>query len=207
MPPAPTPVGLVSEGDAVLATSNNTTGSDPSNDSGPTSAGLLEDYRRRTMELSALYETAGDLSSLRDVDDVLSAIVRRSRQLLTSDMAYLMLNDEAQHDTFMRVSEGTQTEEFMSIRLGHGEGLGGLVARTGIPQWTSDYENDPRFAESLGRTIRRESVKAILGVPLTIGNRVTGVLFAADRSGREYLHREISLLSSLAHHAAIALEN
>ncbi len=49
---------------------------------------LLERYKRRAGELSSLYETAGDLSSLRDLEKVLHAIVRRSRQLLQTDLAY-----------------------------------------------------------------------------------------------------------------------
>jgi PAS domain-containing protein len=50
---------------------------------------MLERRARRERELGALYETAGDLSSLRDLDRVLVAIVRRARQLLGTDAAYL----------------------------------------------------------------------------------------------------------------------
>jgi len=168
---------------------------------------LLADYQRRTFELAALYETAGDLTALRDVDQVLAAIVRRGRQLLASDVAYLMLLDEERGEAYMRVTEGTLTPEFLSIRLAFGHGLGGLVADTGMPQWTSDYHGDPRFAASLDRIIRDEGIKGILGVPLKIAGRVTGVLFASDRSHREFTPGDVALLSSLASHAAIALEN
>ncbi len=49
--------------------------------------------RSREAELTALYETARDLSGIRDVDAILTAIVRRARQLLHADMTYLSLND------------------------------------------------------------------------------------------------------------------
>ena len=42
----------------------------------------LEERRRREHELAALFETAGDLTSIRDVEDVLRAIVQRVRNLL-----------------------------------------------------------------------------------------------------------------------------
>lgn len=45
-----------------------------------------------------MYETAGDLSSLRDVEKVLRAIVRRARQLLRTDAAYLTPSDEERDD-------------------------------------------------------------------------------------------------------------
>ena len=51
--------------------------------------------RRREAELSALFDTANDLAALRDLDAVLTAIVRRARQLLGTDVSYLTLNDPA----------------------------------------------------------------------------------------------------------------
>jgi signal transduction protein with GAF and PtsI domain len=52
-----------------------------------------------------------------------------------------------------------------------------------------------------------EDIVAILGVPLTVSDRVIGVLFAADRSPRQFTPDEVNLLGSLAAHAAIAIEN
>lgn len=168
---------------------------------------LLRDLQRRTRELEALYETAGDLSSLRDVDQVLEAIVRRSRQLLSSDVAYLLLLDYERREAYMRVGDGIQTQEFLDIRLAFGEGIAGLVATTGMPLWTSDYSTDEHLAARIDATVKRESLVSILGVPLAAGSRILGVLLASDRRPREFTHDEVALLSSLAHHAAIALEN
>ncbi|MDV6010947.1 helix-turn-helix domain-containing protein [Haloechinothrix sp. LS1_15] len=167
----------------------------------------LDTYRRRTTELTALYDTAGDLTALRDVDKVIGAIVRRSRQLLGTDLAYLMLMDEHRGDTYMRAAEGALTSEFLTVRLPLGTGLGGLVAETAAPMWTADYLADDRFVHTIDDIIAAEALTSILGVPLRIGQRVIGVLFAADRSSRSFAKEEASLLSSLGAHAAIAIEN
>lgn len=164
-------------------------------------------HRRREEELAALYETAGDLSSLRDLEHVLRAIVRRSRQLLVTDVAYLMLIDEQRGDTYMRVTEGTMTEAFHTIRLDLGVGLGGLVAQAAAPYWTRNYTDDTRFLHVIDDVVRAERLVAILGVPLRLGRRVIGVLFAADRHERPFSSEEVALLSSLGAHAAIAIEN
>jgi sugar diacid utilization regulator/GAF domain-containing protein len=168
---------------------------------------LLDRYRRRAGELAVLYDTAGDLSSLRDLEQVLQSIVRRGRQLLGTDVAYLMLIDEDRCDAYMRVTEGTVTPDFMSIRLALGIGLGGLVAQTAVPQWTGNYLADRRYLHAIDDVVSDERLVAILGVPLKIGLRVIGVLFAADRRPRSFAQEEVSLLSSLAAHAAIAIEN
>ncbi|MGH3274524.1 MAG: helix-turn-helix domain-containing protein [Streptosporangiaceae bacterium] len=167
----------------------------------------LAGYRRRASELRALYETAGDLASLRDLEKVLHAIVQRSRQLLATDVSYLMLVDEKRGDTYMRVTEGTVTQGFEDIRLDLGYGLGGMVAETAVPYASSNYASDPRFKKKVNDRVFKESIIAIVGVPLKIGRRVIGVLFAADRSPREFTPEEIALLGSLATHAALAIEN
>ncbi len=168
---------------------------------------LIERYRRRSQELRALFETAGDLSSLRDVEGVLQAIVRRGRQLLNTDVAYLMLVDEERGDTYMRVTEGTTSPEFRQIRLPLGVGLGGRVAEFLAPHWTRNYLADTRYTHVIDGVVLGEELVAILGVPLKVGGRLSGVLFAADRAERDFSQAEVSLLSSLADHAAIAIEN
>lgn len=168
----------------------------------------LAQHRTREAELTALFDTAGDLAALRDLDAVLRAITHRAKQLLHTDVTYLSLNDEAAGDTFMRVTDGSVSAAFQQLRLGMGEGLGGLVAQTARPYATGDYQRDPRFRHTgpIDSAVGEEDLHAILGVPLRLGPKVIGVLFAADRSPREFSPREVALLSSLADHAAIAID-
>ncbi|GGU99211.1 cyclic diguanylate phosphodiesterase [Streptomyces filipinensis] len=168
----------------------------------------LEGRRRREAELSALFETAHDLAGLRDLDAVLQAIVQRARSLLGTDVAYLTLNDAARGDTYMRVTEGSVSARFQQLRLGMGEGLGGLVAQTTRPYVTDDYFKDARFQHTLtiDAGVRDEGLVAILGVPLMLGPHVIGVLFAADRRERVFERAQIALLGSFAALAAAAID-
>ncbi|WP_461010177.1 helix-turn-helix domain-containing protein [Streptomyces capparidis] len=170
--------------------------------------GELEGRRRREAELSALFETAHDLAGLRDLDTVLKAIVQRARSLLGTEVAYLTLNDRAAGDTYMRVTDGSVSARFQQLRLGMGEGLGGLVAQTARPYATESYLDDPRFqhTRTIDAGVREEGLVAILGVPLLLGGGVTGVLFAADRRPRVFEREQIALLGSFAAHAAVAID-
>ncbi|MEV6446817.1 GAF domain-containing protein [Amycolatopsis sp. NPDC051716] len=169
----------------------------------------LAEHRRREARLTALFETASELAALSDPDTVLRSIVRRARALLGVDVSYLSLNNEAEGKTYIRVSDGSVSAEFQQIVLGMGEGLGGLVAQTARPYATSDYFNDDRFKHTrpIDSGVEDEGLTAILGVPLAIGPKVLGVLFASDRAAREFSADEVALLSSLADHAAIALDS
>ncbi|MFJ5778996.1 helix-turn-helix domain-containing protein [Streptomyces sp. NPDC093094] len=169
----------------------------------------LDQHRRREAELVALFDTAGDLAGLRDLDAVLRAIVRRARTLLGADVAYLTLNDAAAHDTFMRVTDGSVSAAFQQLRLALGEGLGGLVAQTARPYASTDYRTDLRFRHTgtIDDGVAEEGLRGILGVPLRVGEDIIGVLFAADRTPREFTPDAIALLGSLADHAAVAIDS
>jgi GAF domain-containing protein len=196
---------------------------------------VLRQHRRRETELAALFDTAGDLAALRDLDAVLQSIVRRARMLLGTDTAYLTLRDDEAGDTYMRVTDGSVSPLFQTLRLSYGDGLGGLVAQTSRPYATPDYRTDERFRHtgSIDEGVLDEGLVGILGVPLLLGGRtrtapgdgaghaaagaaagagappggdVIGVLFAADRTPRPFSPDEVALLCSLAAHAAIAID-
>ncbi len=168
-----------------------------------------ERQRSREAELSALFETARDLTAIRDLDAILAAIVRRARQLLHADMTYLSLNDELEGASYMKVTDGALTPEFRELRLPLGTGLLGLVAQSGAPYFTEDYQADERFVhrEYIDTAVEGEQIRAILGVPLTVEGKVIGALLAVHRTVRPFPAGEVALLTSFAAHAAIALEN
>jgi GAF domain-containing protein len=167
----------------------------------------LDGQRRREEQLAALYASASDLSSLHELEQVLQAIVRRARSLLGTDAAYLTLSDEGRAVTYMRVTDGIRTEAFKQVLLPFGAGLGGLVAATCTPYATADYAHDSRLVHRIDDTVTGEGLVAILGVPLRLGDKVIGVLYAANRRERPFDADEVALLLSLADHAAIAIEN
>jgi hypothetical protein len=169
----------------------------------------LRGHRRREAELAALFDTAGDLARLRDPDAVLRSIVHRARRLLGVDLSYLTFNDPMTDTTYMRVTDGSVSERFPRVRMAMGTGIGGLVAQTARPYTTADYLTDDRFhhSEPVDAAVRDEGLTALLAVPLTVGHTVIGVLYAADRTPRDFTPDEIALLSSLADHAAVALDN
>lgn len=170
---------------------------------------LLQGHQRREAELLALYDTVQDLTAIRELDQVLYAIVRRARQLIGTDIAYLSVYDQGLDDFYVRATEGTYSEAFPRIRVPHGIGICDLVGRTHLPYFSSSYLQDERFphSESIDAAIQGEEIVSILGVPLQVEGRILGVLFVANRFGRSFSQQEIALLSSLASHAALAIES
>jgi sugar diacid utilization regulator len=169
----------------------------------------LSATRRHERELQALYETAGELSAELDPQIVLQAIVDRARALVGSPVAYITLLDESTRSIYMRVTSGVRRASFQDIRLSLGEGLGGLVAQEWRAIYTSDYLNDARFRHrsEVDDEVRAEGIRSILGVPMRVGGKTIGVLYVANRRVTSFTDADVSLLSSLADHASIAIEN
>lgn len=170
--------------------------------------GELERRRRRETEFAALFDIAGDLAARHDLDSVLRALVWRVRLLLGTDMACLAMRDPGAGDTYMRVTSGSVSSRFRHIRLAPGEGLGGLVAEHATPYAATSYFSDKRFrrTSAIDQAVREEGLVSILGAPLLLGDSVIGVLFAGERRTRAFGAHEVSLLCSLAAHAAIVID-
>lgn len=169
----------------------------------------LEDGSRREKLLRVLYDTSTDLIGIRDVEAILKAIVRRTRSLIGSDIAYLSLNDYERNESYIRVTDGATTAQFRNIRIPLGGGVLGAVATGSAPSQSRDYPSDTtktHFPDSDAAVIA-EGVKAIMGVPLWAEGRVIGALMVADRRAHEFSSDDISLMESIGAHAAVALEN
>jgi GAF domain-containing protein/sugar diacid utilization regulator len=169
----------------------------------------LWEARRKEGLLRVLYDTATDLTGIRDVEAVLKAIVRRTRSLIGSDIAYLSLNDYESGESFIRVTDGAATALFRNIRMPLGEGVLGAVATGKAPSQSADYLTDQSKShlQSSDAAVAAEGVKAIMGVPLRAEGKVIGALLVADRHAHQFSSDDVALMESIGTHAAVALEN
>lgn len=171
-------------------------------------ARLWEATRKEGL-LRVLYDTATDLTGIRDVEAVLKAIVRRTRTLIGSDIAYLSLNDYESGESYVRVTDGATTALFRNIRMPLGEGVLGAVATGEAPAQSADYlmDESKSHLESSDTAVAAEGVRAIMGVPLRAEGKVIGALMVADRHAHEFSSDDVALMESIGTHAAVALEN
>jgi GAF domain-containing protein len=169
----------------------------------------LRAARVRQTLLRALFDTAIDLTSIRDPEQVMATVVRRTRAVLGTDMAYLSLNDYERNETFIRETDGVATQAYRNIRMPLGTGVLGSVAHSNGPSQTSNYMNDPSLLklDHINRAVEDEGVKAILGAPLRIGGRVIGALMVANRNVHTFTQDQIDAVEAMASHAAIVYEN
>ncbi|MGK5731069.1 helix-turn-helix domain-containing protein [Streptomyces sp. URMC 124] len=169
---------------------------------------LFGRHEQREAGLTALVDTARDLTLPYDLDTLLKVISRRARRLLNFDMAYIGLLDPDGESSCIRASDGDTTALNVGLRVAGGHGLGGVVSGRAAPSWTADYLTDDRIphSEEIDEVVRAEGLHAIMSVPLQHGDSVFGTLYGANRKIRHFAPDEIGLMRSLADLAAVAIE-
>lgn len=168
----------------------------------------LARWRRRGQELSALFSSAHELAEQRDTDALLHRLVERAHALMGTDVTYLSEFYEGSDELRVRSTLGTVAPSFRDLHVPPGMGLASMVVRTRCPQWMSVYQDNYSVAHerTIDAAVAAEGLVSLLGVPLMAGNRVLGVLFAANRSKHDFAPEETALLSAFADHAAVVLE-
>jgi GAF domain-containing protein/sugar diacid utilization regulator len=169
----------------------------------------LESLQQRESGMLAVVESARDLSGRLDLPELLQAIVSRARRLLGSHVAWLSAYDEALDAFHVRAADGALLPNTGEMVAAPKHGIVSMVVTTRLPFTTPDYLHDTRFVHDakLDATFQDEGIAAVVGVPLLWDDEVIGLLFVADRYQRTYTALSISILSTLATHAAVAMKN
>lgn len=172
-------------------------------------AQLFQESQGRQKESEALFYIGLEVSRLLNLDSILDSVVERAYKLLDVDAAILSLQDEIDRGINIKATGGILKSVLKGMKLKEGEGLAGRVIGLGKPVTTEDYLGDPAFKHSQdGDSMVRESgLKAHLGVPLTIGEKVFGCLSIATQQRRSFTEQEVTVLQQLAQLAALAIEN
>jgi hypothetical protein len=145
-----------------------------------------------------LAQRAAQLLALGDVDGVVRGIVRTTRELLGSDVAYFTMFDEDTGDFYVRATEGFLSEAFLGLRSPlRGFGVYGFIVDHGRPFWSSDYAHDARFPHlpETNQAIGFEGICGLVGAPAPLeGHELPAVVFAGWRTVRDCSDEEVELL-------------
>ncbi len=169
----------------------------------------MELHEQRERGMLAVIESAQDLSSRLDLQGLLKAIVNRARNLMGSPLCWLSVADAETGEFQVVVTDGAISQRTGRMTATRSLGVAGVVMASRLPFSTPDYLSDTRFVHdtALDDTFRDEGIAALVGVPLISEDEVIGLLFVADRYHRTHTALHVSILCTLATHAAVAINN
>ncbi|MGD9144291.1 MAG: GAF domain-containing protein, partial [Anaerolineae bacterium] len=166
---------------------------------------LYEGMQRQIAELSALAEVSETITSPRYLDEMLDVVVEMAARVMKARLCSLMLLDESSGELVLRATQNLSPAYRDKPPLKVGEGITGLVAERGQPITVLDVRRDPRYRHA--GVALAEGLCSLLCVPLSVRDRVIGVLNCYTAEIRRFSSEEIALFSTMANQTALAIEN
>jgi signal transduction histidine kinase len=171
-------------------------------------AQLYDEAERRRRQAETLAVLARTIGASLDVDVVLQQAVEATRDLVGSDRAQIALLDHATDVMMMSYgAPGRLGRAFEGLWIERGKGLGGRAWALGRPVRTDNYFDDPSLSGEYHALVRRVGLVTVLAVPIFIGDDVEGLLYVSNLSARPFTEHDEAVLTDLALHAAIAIQN
>lgn len=148
--------------------------------------------------LEAIFNAAEFLASEYELKDVLLLLAREVAKVMDADGCSIKLIDEL---------TGSTIDDF---EIKNNENINCQLTEDAIERITK--ENNIYYANANNKTFfalfkKVENVKTFIGVPVLIRNQVTGIIQIYYKSLYVHSHEETKYLSTLARHAAIAIED
>jgi phosphoserine phosphatase RsbU/P len=184
---------------------------------GRTTSGLLEaieDARTQSDETSRVAQRSDLLALISKIsvalldtatlNETLDQVVSMVFQAVPADRSMIMMRDEKNPDLKVAVARlRDRAGEVGEIRISRS--VIDEVVTNGKSVLTSDAQADPRF---MGGTVMLQGVRSVLAVPLGVGERVFGIVYADSplAEGR-FTEDHLKVLTTLASVAAIRVQN
>jgi PAS domain S-box-containing protein len=160
---------------------------------------------KTTADLKALLEATLATTSSLVLDDVLELVMRKAIELMQAERGLVMLLDEAGH-LQVKTAYNLCQEEMQDDDFRISTSIASDVARSGKSVYTSDAQQDERFAHQ--ESVVELHLRSIMCVPLKVAGRIIGVIYVDNSSqAKMFLKSDLYLFELYAQMVAIALHN
>ncbi|MFQ5847597.1 MAG: PAS domain S-box protein [Candidatus Methylomirabilales bacterium] len=164
----------------------------------------MHEAKARARRLRILSDVTRLITSSLDHQEVMNSIVKAAAEVLEAELVRLWVGDETTQALHLQVSHGSENLAATPyLRIGKGQGVIGAIWETGEPAFIPDLRREPRWLNTT--LLERTGLRSFAGLPLTIEDRVIGVLSLLSRHYRVLSAEEREVMELFAHQAAISL--
>ena len=160
---------------------------------------------QRDNELDTINEISKAITSVLDMDELLSLCLNEINGKIKVKHSSIMLIDEIRNEFVVKASQGHRSMQVLGKTQKLDEGVAGRVVRGKKPILVKDIRFDSRFS----RYERSDyKTKSFISAPLILGQNVLGVINIIDKiSGKSFCETDVNLLSTIAGQVSVAIEN
>ncbi|CAN5736948.1 SpoIIE family protein phosphatase [soil metagenome] len=159
-------------------------------------------YERSRLDADAfetLAEIGREVAAVLDLDELFTRIAQLAKRVIDyRTLGILLLNEQGELEMKHAVHYGEMVQ-VPRVRLG--EGLVGYAALHREAVLVADVSQDPRYIALV------PDVRSELAIPMLIKDRCIGVVDLESPELDAFSKREVEILTLLASHAAVAIEN
>jgi len=157
-----------------------------------------EDY------LKTLNKISRAITSDLYLEDILKLIVTLTANVMKAKVCNVWLIDEKKQEFNIKATQSMHQEYLNKKTIKLNEGIVGLVAREKKPKIIFDVLKEEQYKEK--KLARKEGLISMASIPMMVKDKVIGVLNVYTNKPYEFTKAEITLLSTIANQAAVAIE-
>ncbi|MDN5857427.1 MAG: GAF domain-containing protein [Pseudonocardia sp.] len=154
--------------------------------------------------LSSLLAERDGLLAVLDKVLALGGTARLIRDVAGADAGFVADIEDSQQ-AVIRWLAGNRTTSLQDLVVPRGQGVGGRVLSSGAPVRVSDYVTSSSITHQFDGMVQRESMGAMLAVPILDGGRTVAVAYAALRGDGSFGDTAVAAMQAVAEDAAQAL--
>jgi signal transduction histidine kinase len=164
------------------------------------------ELRRMAEKLAKIIEVSVTLNSTLNLDELLQFIIRTAADILDCQAVSILLFDEKRNLLSFAAATDANPKQLAEIPVPMEGSLAGHIFLKNEPFISTDLEKD---VQKYGMLVKHVSfdVKNMLGVPMCIKDRPTGVLEALNKRKGAFTEDDADILSVIASQAAVAIHN
>ena len=166
-------------------------------------AAQTRDLRTRQEQLGALVRAGQAVMAGLDLQAVLTRLIEEASRISGAPHVAVLLRDKGSRTLRLAAHMGDTFPPGYELELG--QSISGLVAERGEPIYVPNVVDDPR--NFIPDQDRASGIVTYLGLPIKADGTILGVLVFKTIVPRSFDPEELTILTSLAHQAAIAIEN
>ena len=136
-------------------------------------------------------------------DDLLTALLRRVREILDADTAAVLLLDSSGRQLIATAASGLEEEVSQGVRIPVGRGFAGRIAAERRPVILDHVDH----SNVLNPILLDKGIRSLAGVPLLVHGAVLGVLHVGTVHNRVFTADDAALLQLAADRAALAVQS
>ena len=171
-----------------------------------TSSIAEKDVRKKIQKVTQLVEISAVLNSTLKPDTLLKNILETAADLLDCGGVSILLYDEREKELRFAATTSGNIDDLKRIPVPLDNSLAGTIFTENKHLVINNTRNDPRHYDEVGNEVGFQ-VDSLLGVPMRIKDRVTGVIEALNKENQEFTDFDVSLLLVVATQAAISIHN